>query len=210
MRFKRSALAATCAAVLVSGSLAFTAVSANSDKSPAPQEEGPTVLAVDPSDGTRVTTDALDNVEKKVGEAAVLADDSGKRLFSIEVEHITRTSNCPARVGSFTMKPDRKTFLVLDVVATMDQRITDEVDLAKDDVFMPLVAQAFSVMGTNGVIDREVASEASWGCYADDVLAPAMITPGQKVHGKIVLDVPYSSGTVVYDPNNNGGWSWPY
>ncbi|WP_417235142.1 hypothetical protein [Arthrobacter sp.] len=197
-------------AVVLAGSVVLGTVAAQSEKAPQLQEQGPEALTVDPSSGADVTTDRLDNVEKDVGDAAVLAAEDGKKLFSLEISKITVARDCPARVGNFRLTPENGTFLILDVEASLDRGISKEVSGSADELFMPLVSQAFSVTDPHGVIDREVASESAWGCLGDDVLAPALVNPGQKVSGKIVLDVPYESGTVVYDPNSNGGWSWPY
>lgn len=209
MNTKRSLLIAG-GAVILAGSVALGTVAAHSTKAPELEQHGPEALTMDPSSGADVTTDRLDNVEKDVGDAAVLAAEDGKKLFTLEVGKITVARDCPARVGNFRLAPENGTFLILDVEARLDRDISKEVSGSADELFMPLVSQAFSVTGPQGVIEREVASESAWGCLGDDLLAPALVNPGQKVSGKIVLDVPYQTGTVVYDPNNNGGWSWPY
>lgn len=210
MKTKRSLVVAGSAAVVLAGSLTIGALAASSTTTPALEEEGPAALTIDPTDGTHVTTDGLDNVEKKMGEAAVLADDSGNSAFSIKVTKATTADTCLARVGDMQLTPEKGTFLILDIEATMSPGAARAVGSKAEDLFMPLAPQAFSVMGSSGVIEREVASESAWGCLADKDLAPAALSPGQKVSGKVVLDVPHGSGTVVYDPIDNGGWSWPY
>lgn len=206
----RRALCVAGGAVVLAGSVALGTVAAQSDKAPGLEQQGPEAMEVDPTSGATVTMDTMDNVEKNVGEAAVLADDEGDRLFSLEITKVTAAKDCPARVGSFRLTPKNGTFLILDVEASLDRDIAHKVAGTEEEMFMPLVSQAFSVTGPTGVIEREVASESAWGCLGEDELAPALVNPGQKVTGKIVLDVPYEGGTVVYDPNSNGGWSWPY
>ncbi|MGP5732633.1 hypothetical protein [Arthrobacter rhombi] len=206
---QRTLIAAGAVAMLV-GSVGMGAFAANSATAPEPQQQGPPPLAAEPDTGAVVETDTHDNVVKDTGDAAVLIDDSGKRQFTLEVTRSKVVTDCPARVGGFRLQPENRRFLVLDVKATLANSVTAEVPGSTEDIFMPLVAQAFSVVGNNGVIDREVATESAWGCYPDVKLAPALVDPGQSVQGKVVLDVPYGSGTVVYDPDNNGGWSWPY
>lgn len=75
---------------------------------------------------------------------------------------------------------------------------------------MPLVAEAFSVTSAGGTVERNLTSETAWGCFEDSVLLPPVVNPGQSVTGKVVLDVDAPAGRVAYDPENNGGWSWPY
>lgn len=208
-KIQRTLIAAGAVALLV-GSVGMGAFAANSATAPESQQQGPPPLAAEPGTGAVVETDTHDNVVKDTGDAAVLVDDSGKRQFTLEVTKSTLVRDCPARVGNFQLQSEKGRFLVLDVKATLARSVTGEVPGSTQDIFMPLVAQAFAAVNDAGVIDREVATETAWGCYRDDQLAPALVNPGQRVSGKVVLDVPYGSGTVVYDPDNNGGWSWPY
>lgn len=178
---------------------------------PAELQAGPDTAAQDPINGKQVETDRHDNVAKRQGETAGLVDENGgKRYFTFEVLSATAVSSCAPRVGGGKLEPENGYFLIVDVKAEMAAGITAKVDGSASEIFMPVIAEAFSVASPSGKLQREVASAAAFGCLAEEDLAPPMISPGETLHGKVVLDVPFDSGRVVYDPEENGGWSWPF
>ena len=172
---------------------------------------GPAIAEVDPSTGSEVKIDKFDNVQKKAGEKAGLVDEeTNKSYFTIEVTNTQLLGQCTSRVGNQTLKPMRTKFLVLDVEATLAASVSSKVGGGAQELYMPLVAEAFSVTTSSGSADRNVTSETAWGCFDDSVLLPPVVNPGQSVKGKVVLDVDALTGKVAYDPEDNGGWSWPY
>lgn len=171
---------------------------------------GTSVATADPGTGEKVKTDKFDNVRKKPGEKAGLVDEeTNKSYFTIEVTGSTLAASCAPRVGNTPLKPTRTSFLVLDVKATLAADVGRKV-AGGGELFMPLVAEAFSVTTASGTPDRNVTSESAWGCLDEKVLLPAVVNPGQSVRGKVVLDVATRQGQVAYDPDDNGGWSWPF
>lgn len=190
-----------------------SAGTATSDEWEIPTElkAGPAIATADPATGSGVKIDRFDNVQKKAGEKAGLVDErTNKTYFSIEVTNSKLVGSCQPRVGTTPLKPTRTTFLVLDVKASLAADVGVKVGGSGGELFMPLVAETFSVTSGSGVPDRNVGSESAWGCFADAALLPPVVNPGQSVSGKVVLDVDSRTGKVVYDPEANGGWSWPY
>lgn len=186
---------------------------ANSDefKLPADLLAGPAIAEINPSTGAEVKTDRFDNVQKKAGETAGLLDEkTNTNYFTIEVTNSQVLDSCTARVGNHRLKPTRSRFLVLEVRASLAASVSHKVGGSDNELFMPLVAEAFSVTTGNGTPERNVTSETAWGCLEDAVLLPPVVNPGQSVSGKVVLDIDAPRGKVAYDPENNGGWSWPY
>lgn len=172
---------------------------------------GPAAALANPSTGTEVKTDRFDNVQKKAGEKAGLVDEgTDKSYFTIEVTNPRLKDRCESRVGGQQLRPTRTTFLVLDVKATLAASVAQRIEGSPQDLFMPLVAETFSVTTSGGSPERNVTSETAWGCFDDSVLLPPVVNPGQSVSGKVVLDVDALQGKVAYDPEGNGGWSWPY
>lgn len=189
-------------------------------ESPPDLDAGPVVAETNPT-GDKVKTDKFDNVEKGPGEKAGLVPTgpppghdvdarTNKSYFTIEVTNSEVVGQCDPRVGIDKLKPTRTAFLVLDITATLDANVSKNVGGDGGELYMPLVAETFSVAGSNGAPDRNVTSETAWGCFDDAVLLPPVVNPGQSVTGKLVLDVDAVTGQVTYDPENNGGWSWPY
>ena len=197
---------------LVAWGIGFAGVaSSNEWKLPGDLVAGPAIAEANPSTGTAVKTDRFDNVQKKVGEKAGLVDEkTNKSYFTIEVTKTQLLSSCTSRVGNQQLEPTRSSFLVLDVKATLAASVAEQVGGSTTDLFMPLVAEAFSVTTSGGTPERNVTSETAWGCFDDSVLLPPVVNPGQSVKGKVVLDVDAARGKVAYDPEDNGGWSWPY
>jgi len=205
-----SAGATAVAATLIFGGVTV-ANSINADNSTAPaaskDDKGIKKADVNPNTKKQVKTDKFDNVVKNVGEEAGLVDDKTKRsLFSLKVNKITTATSCPSRVKGKTFAPENGIFLIVDIKATMPAKAATAAQVE----YMPLIAETFAVEGPDGKLDRTVSSEAAWSCFSDKDLAPAVVNPGQTVTGKIVLDVKSTTGKLVYDPENNGGWSWQY
>lgn len=68
----------------------------------------------------------------------------------------------------------------------------------------------WKVISAEGKTENSTISAATYACLnAGDVL-PTQIGPGEKVEGKVVLDVPDDSGTLIYSVFNEGGWEWEY
>jgi|GEM_PF-3752106 len=176
------------------------AVTAATDILPAPATRDPNAAVV---------TDGHGNIEKEQGETGGLVDEAtDTTYFAIAVRRIQVASECQARVGGATLAPANGSFLIVDVAANMAAEKAGTG--GGDDVFMPLVAEAFAVLSHDGELQREVASASAWGCLPAEELAPAVVNPGEAVSGKIVLDATPTHGTVIYDPEGTGGWSWPY
>lgn len=172
---------------------------------------GPAIAETNPSTGRKVKADALDNVEKGPGQQAGLFDEQTKTsYFTIEVTDSEVVDDCTPRVGTDKLRPIRTAFLVLEVSASLADSVAEKAGGGPEDLFMPLVAEAFSVSNPGGEVDRNVTSETAWGCFDDAQLLPPVVNPGQSVSGKVGLDVGVPRGRVAYDPEDNGGWSWPY
>lgn len=216
MRQQRKALItalSSVAALSVGASLFLGGGAANGGVWQLPAEliQGPDTAEANPQTGAEVKTDKFDNVQKKAGEQAGLVDEKTKKTyFTVKVAKSQLLNSCPDRMGGPDLKPERGKFLVLDIEASLEDKVSSKVGGSKSDLYMPLLAEAFSVVDAMGRIDRSVASEAAWGCYKDSQLAPAILNPGESVRGKIVLDIAANKGKVAYDPENNGGWSWPF
>ena len=151
-------------------------------------------------------------VAKGSGEAGSLVDSpSGAEVFSIRVNSIETATECEARTGAFTLSPERGTFLVVDLVATLSSgAVGQDTGADADEAYMPLVPEAFSVVPATGPVEHDVTSASAWGCLSEEELAPAVVNPDETVAGKVVLDTGAARGTVIYDPDGTGGWSWPF
>lgn len=201
-----AALGAT-AILLGSGALAANSIKYAEDG----LEQGLDAANINPITDEKVATDQFDNVLKEVGEVAGLVDEkTDKPVFTISVNKVSVSKTCPSRIPDMNFSPENGFFLILDIDASADEELATRTGSTKSEAYMPLIAEAFSVTGAGGTIERNVTSQAAWSCFDDSQLVPAIVNPGENVMGKLVLDVSNSTGTVAYDPENNGGWSWSY
>lgn len=76
-------------------------------------------------------------------------------------------------------------------------------------LFMPLAADAFEIVGPDGSVTAHPLTDASWACFDSDVLAAPFVGPGETSSGLVVLDSPVGSGTLVYAPAGPG-WEWTF
>ncbi len=161
--------------------------------SEAPAGTGVTSIEVAPSG----------NIRKDLGEPAGLTSGDGRVHFEIRVDDITVTSSCPGR--GVNVPPEHGSF----VVVTLSARVADDVGDVPTDVFMPLTADAFSLVGRDGAVTVPTLTDASWGCFEDESLAAPFVGVGESTSGLVVLDSPVTSGTLVYAPGGSG-WEWDF
>lgn len=159
-------------------------------------------LDVAPDGGAPVTVDAAGNVVKQIGESGGLSSADGQSvLFEISIDSATYSPTCPGRLDETITATGQ--FLVLDVTATLS---ADMAALAPgEDVFMPVVPDLFVARDAAGNVAPP--SEAAWGCYDEELILP-FVEPGTTHEGLVVLEVPAEGGTVTYDPDGTGGWTW--
>lgn len=161
--------------------------------SEAPAQTGVTSIEVAPSG----------NIKKDVGEPAGLTSVDGEVYFEIRVDDISVATTCSGR--GVDAPPEHGYFVIIELSA----RVADYVGEAPPDVFMPLTADAFSLVGADGPLAVATSTDASWGCFEDDMLAAPFVGVGESTTGLVVLDSPLAAGTLVYAPGG-GGWEWEF
>ncbi|MDN3905542.1 hypothetical protein [Arthrobacter sp. YD2] len=94
--------------------------------------------------------------------------------------------------------------------------ISVEAATAPEPIFSEVVgsltfnAHSWKVIAANGTTVNTVVSNASSYCLTPAEHIPAMIGAAEKVVGKVVLDVPDATGTLVYSNGGGTGWEWEY
>jgi hypothetical protein len=71
----------------------------------------------------------------------------------------------------------------------------------------------FSYIGPDNITVTNLATIATYGCLSQgEMLTPDQMMPGSQYVGKIVLDLPAATGTLVYRPSMifEGGWEWSF
>lgn len=145
---------------------------------------------------------------KEIADPAVLsATGSAAPLFELTVLDVNVSRTCPGR--GVSPVPEHGHFVTVDLRADMAAQMTDQLPPGTD-AFLPLVPEAFQIVGPDGTVQDTVVSGSAWACFDDGALAPPFVEPGESVTGKVVLDSRTASGSLVYDPDGTGGWEWPF
>lgn len=215
MNQKKRLLSLAAGAIVAAGTVASVVLVNQHNEVPAAQAtesqggQVADVAAADPQTGAKVYVDSESQVVKELGESGKLTVQGQKRpSFQITVNYVQVLKSCTLRGFGEEIKPVNGHFLLLDVSATLDASAAKAVDA--EVVLMPLDASVFGVSaGENKNVSYELASIASYSCDVPDALDIA-VGAGDTVQGQVMLDSPYDSGQVVYDPEKTGGWTWSY
>lgn len=92
--------------------------------------------------------------------------------------------------------------------------ISIEATTAPEPVFSEVLGMvnfgSWKVIAPNGTTVNNVTSNASYSCLPAGESIPPSIGAAEKVTGKVVLDVPDTSGTLVHAQGGGSGWEWEY
>lgn len=151
------------------------------------------------------------NLIKEVGQPAGISDADGNTLVNFSINSITPLAEC---TGPYPSPVENGHFVVLDVsVETLPELGTTESGPQTFDINSTM----FKFVGTNGTtFNGNLGSMAAYSCLPDTETIGsngAGIGPAEKVTGKLVLDVPEATGTLVYKSyltRGNGGWEYKF
>ncbi|WP_404290944.1 hypothetical protein [Glutamicibacter arilaitensis] len=167
------------------------------------------VAKTDAATGEKVFVDAQAQVIKKLGEPGKLTvDGATKPSFEITVHSVEVLESCTLRGFGEEIKPENGNFLLVDVSASLASSAAKVVD--EEIALMPIDASVFGVSaGQNKEVTYQLDTVASYSCEVENALDIA-VGAGNEVRGRLMLDSPYGTGQVVYDPEKSGGWTWDY
>lgn len=203
--------AAALAAVALAGGMAINANSQAQaeNKSESVQKDFADVAKADAETGDKVYVDSQAQVIKSLGEPGKLTVDGEKKSsFEITVHSVKVIDSCTLRGFGGQISPENGSFLLVDVSARL---ATSAANVVEEEIaLMPLDSSVFGVStGENKEVTYSLDTAASYSCELEGALDIA-VGAGDEVRGKLVLDSPYSSGQIVYDPDKTGGWTWSY
>lgn len=167
------------------------------------------VAKTDAESGDKVYVDAQAQVIKSLGEAGKLTVDGQKKpSFEITVHSVKALDSCTLRGFGDKIKPENGKFLLVDISASLAASAAKAVD--EEIALMPLDASVFGVSsGENKKVSYQLDTVASYSCKVPKAIDIA-VGAGDEVRGMLMLDAPFSSGQIVYDPEKTGGWTWGY
>lgn len=170
----------------------------------APEE---VVEPTEPAEPTGPERNERGNIEKSVGEEGGLTDETtGETVLTFAVDKITPDFQC---TGEFAEGPERGHFVAIDLrMATAPAPTFDA------EQYFTVSSYDFKFIGSDGITVDELGSFATYSCLADgQEFTQDALAPSQKYAGTIVIDVPESSGTLLYLPSATGGlsgWEWTF
>ncbi|MBD1543911.1 DUF4352 domain-containing protein [Arthrobacter sp. IA7] len=178
----------------------------------APQSS-PTAPSVEPATATATPTatpsptDAKSprgNLIKVPGQAASVTD-NGETVASFVVKSIKLDPKC---TSSSAMKPKNGHFLVLDVAMettpALAKSVNPEFGISSSYAWKAIAANGTTFNGDLGTFEAVM-------CMNDAERFPSTLGPAEKATGKIVLDVPTTTGVVVHKQGfMSAGWEWSY
>lgn len=205
-------IGATVAVAAVAGGLIIGSNSFSAQAGPTSeklQDSLANVATTDAETGEDVKVDSEAQVIKNLGEPGKLTmDGATKPSFEVTVHSVKVKKSCTLRGFDETITPENGVFLVLDVSASLAASAAKVVD--EEIALMPLDASSFgSSPGENKNVVYDLNTVAAYSCEVDNALDIA-VGAGDEIRGNVVLDSPYSTGQIVYDPDKTGGWTWSY
>lgn len=141
---------------------------------------------------------------KKVGQTAGLTDTDGSRLVSFAVTDIKMKLKCNSGQA---LKPDNGHLIAVKMDVDVKKAFADP---DYPGATFPTSASSWKFVSKNGTtFNGDLGTDASINCLDDkDTLPFEGIGPAQKAIGLIVLDVPATTGTLIFDYDGTGGWEW--
>lgn len=144
-----------------------------------------------------------------MGEPAGITDKDGRQIVNFTVNSITPGVAC---TGPYPQAIENGHIVVLDVT------IETTPELAGDGTGMDtfdMNGAMFKFVGANGTtFNGQLNTSGAYSCLPDEQkIATNGVGPGEKVTGKLALDLPATRGTLVfrsYLTAGSSGWEWAF
>jgi hypothetical protein len=186
--------------------LALTKGSGSPQAGAAREAPAPLPTATSAVPAPPVSTNARQNIEKKIGESAGLGGtDPSSSALNFAITKITIDARCSE---PYAEKAQNGHFILVDMSVstspTMDRTYGSYI----------INPNNFSIVGPDGVTEagESLTSMAAYTCLSQSKQLPTTLAPGQRYLGTIVLDSRYTSGVLVLAPqggfDNGNGWEW--
>lgn len=186
----------------VVAALVTAPLAACSSSDPEPEAEMPTVTPIEVAETEapeELPRSERGNLIKEVGEkAGIEYDRPGQNEIDFTIQAITPDPSCSAE---YAQAPENGHFFRID----MDLVSTPEFD----DHFVIAEQGAWKWIDANGTTaNADPVSVAGMMCLAQNEQLPQYMGTGEKVTGSVVLDLPTTEGTLVFEPVYGLGWEW--
>jgi hypothetical protein len=149
---------------------------------------------------------ARGNFVKALGEpTAITSQVTKKQVANFAINAITLDAPCTNPLSEASQNGH---YVVLDIAAETTPELAES-SFPRFNINSTM----FRFVGADGTTyNGRVSSIPSLNCLPASEAFPVVgMAPGEKVGGKIVLDVPEPSGTIVFRPEGSkSGWEWTF
>lgn len=194
---------AACAALVLAGCASPATPGATSAAPTAPVVTPVPTDSPTPSPSPTLPRSARGNLIKKVGQAGSLKLENGQQMMSFVVSKISVDAAC---TSPYAKPAENGHFLTLKISVETTAALAQDINQ-----FVWFGGQSWKFIASNGTTyNGSLDTSAAYMCIQDAERLPAKIGPAEKVTGTLVLDVPATSGTLVFDSASGGGWEWTF
>lgn len=144
------------------------------------------------------------NAIKEIGQTAWMETEEGDTMVSFVVKGIKTDIKC--NMG-YSVKPDNGHLIAVKMDVDVKKAFADP---DNPGLTFPTDSYSWKFVSKNGTtFNGDLGSDASINCLDDkETLPSGGIGPAQKATGLVVLDVPATTGTLIFDIYGNGGWEY--
>lgn len=150
-----------------------------------------------PADPTGPELNDRGNIVATLGQEAEITDYTiGEPVISFAVDAIT-PADCTSDWAKYGSPP------VNGHLTAIDMRVATAPELAQSDLgnLFTVSANEFRFVGSDGITRGNLSTMATYGCLDDsEEFTSDILAPGSQYVGKLVLDLPETTGTLVYQP----------
>lgn len=151
-------------------------------------------------------TNARGNIVKALGEEGRLVAEDGETLYTFAIDSITPNVPCTEEYSSYDPENGN--------ITAVQMRVSTGAFTPEDFSYLTVNSSDFSFIGSDGLTFTNVDTIATYGCISDSLKFPSgELNPGSQYAGTVLLDLPETSGTLIYQPSSMmapGGWEISY
>lgn len=157
------------------------------------------------SSPTGPPTNNRGNIVKALGEEGAVMAEDGTPLFTFAIDSITPDATCTEEYSSYESENGNLT--------AVDMRVSTAPASLEELGYLTVSPGDFSFIGSDGLTFTNVDTIATYGCISDSEKFPSdALNPGSQYAGTVLLDLPETSGILIYQPSSvySGGWEISY
>jgi hypothetical protein len=150
-------------------------------------------------------TNARGHIPEDLGQEAWLLDDAGEPAITFSIDTITVDPTCTEPYYDYTPENGH--------LVQLQMRVATGADLSAYQSFY-FDEQDFAYIGPDNITRTSLHTLPAYACLRDsEQLTRDPLGPNQQYVGSLILDVPGTSGSIIYAPSilgNAGGWEWQF